>query len=171
MSRWFGFLALAAGGLLAVSAARAQEQPVKYYHIVCVDTGRVLDVTNASAENGAKIIVKDKGKSESQQWQMVKAGDYVKFVNRKSGKVLDVPELSKDEGVDMIQWEDNGGENQQWKLEKAEKANSDKVKCIKSRCSGLVLDVLEASREDGARVVQWGLYGEKNQQWELVEVK
>ena len=57
------------------------------------------------------------------------------------------------------------------RLEKAEKANSDKIKCIKSRCSGLVLDVLEASREDGARVVQWGLYGEKNQQWELVEVK
>ena len=102
---------------------------------------------------------------------MVKAGDYVKFVNRKSGKVLDVPNLSKEEGVDMIQWEDNGGENQQWKLEKAEKADSDKIKCIKSRCSGLVLDIFEASREDGARVIQWGLHGDKNQQWELVEVK
>src|SRR5262245_42109155 len=106
MSRWFGLLALAASVLLAASAAPAQDKQVKYYHIVSVDTGKVIDVTDSSADDGAKIIVNAKGKGESQQWQMVKVGDYVKFVNRKSGKVLDVPNLSKEEGVDIIQWED-----------------------------------------------------------------
>jgi hypothetical protein len=172
MSRWFGLVALVGCGLLAAQAsAQGEKEKAKYYHIVCLDTGKVLDVADGSGDNGAKIVVNKKGDSKSQHWEVVKAGDYVKFVNRKSGKVLDVPELSKEEGVDLIQWEDNGGENQQWKVEKLPKEKGDKGNTIKSRCSGLVLDVAGASKDDGAGVIQWGLHGDKNQQWELVEVK
>ncbi len=170
MSRWWSFVALVVAGLLAVPAM-AQQEKDKFYHIVCLDTGKVLDVAEGSEENGAKIVVNKKGDSHSQQWKMVKSGDHVKFVNRKSGKVLDVPELSKDEGVELIQWEDNGGENQEWQLEKLPKDKGDKGHTIKSRCSGLVLAVAGASRKDGAAVIQWAARGDKNQQWEVVEVK
>jgi dolichyl-phosphate-mannose--protein O-mannosyl transferase len=170
MSRFSGLVLLAAG-MLTAGFTQAQDEKPKYYHIVSLDTGKVVDVVDGSADNGAKIVVNAKGKSESQQWKMVKVGDHVKFVNRKSGRVLDVPELSKDEGVEIIQWDDNGGENQQWTVEKAPKDKADKGNVIKSRCSGLVLDVAGESQEDGASVIQWGLHGKKNQLWELVEVK
>ena len=40
--------------------------------------------------------------------------------------------------------------------------------CIKARESGLVLDVAEASKEDGGAVIQWGFHGKENQQWKLM---
>jgi hypothetical protein len=160
-----------ASALLTVGFTPAQDEKPKYYRIVSLDTGRVLDVADGSVENEAKIVLNNKSDAESQQWKMVKSGDYVKFVNKKSGKLLDVPGLSKEEGVDIIQWEENGGENQDWKVEKPAKEKSDKGVFIKSRCSDLVLDVAEGSQENGARIIQWGYHGEKNQLWELVEVK
>ena len=170
MQRLPFLMALVAGGLLG-GFCQAQDEDAKYYHIVSLDSGKVLEVADSSKDNDAKIVIKTKGDGESQQWKMVKVGDYVKFVNRNSGRVLDVPNLSKEEGLQIIQWDDNGGENQQWKVEKPDKEKSDKGVFIKSRCSDLVLDVAEAAMEDGSRVIQWGYHGGKNQLWELVEVK
>jgi uncharacterized membrane protein len=170
MIRIAGLLALVTA-FLAAGFTAAQDEKPKYYRIVCLDTGKALDVTDASTEDGAKIVVKAKSDAESQQWKMVKTGDFVKFINRKSGKLLDVPNLTKDEGAEIIQWEDNGGENQQWKVDKPAKEKSDKGVFIKSRCSDLVLDVSGASKEDGASVIQWGYHGDNNQLWEIVEVK
>jgi hypothetical protein len=171
MKRFTLVAAVAAIWLLSGVFGQAQNQKAKYYRIVCLLNGKVLDVKDGSKENEAKIVINAKSDSESQQWEMVKVGDYVKFINRKSGKALDVPSFSKDEGADLIQWEDNGGDNQQWKVEKADAEKSDKGTFIKSRHSDLVLDVAESSMEDGARVIQYGYHGEKNQLWELVEVK
>jgi glucosylceramidase len=170
MGRFSALLALVAL-MMAAGFTPAQDETPKYYRIVSLDSGKVLDVTDASAEDGAKIIIKAKSDAESQQWKMVKAGDYVKFINRKSGKALDVPASTKDEGADIIQWDPHDDDNQQWKVDKPAKDKSDKGVFIKSRCSDLVLDVAEASQEDGARVIQWGSHGGKNQLWELVEVK
>jgi hypothetical protein len=170
MARYLSMAAVVLSGIFA-QLTLAQQEKVKYYHIVTLNSDHVLDVKDASLENDAKIIISAKGKSESQQWKMVKVGDFVKFVNRKSGKLLDVPGFSTDEGTDLIQWEDNGGTNQQWTVEAPAKDKSDKGVFIKSRSSGLVVDVAEASREDGARVIQWSYHGEKNQLWELIEVK
>jgi hypothetical protein len=172
MARLASLLALLAVLLLMPGFSQGQDEKAKYYRIVSLDSGKVIDVTDSSTENGAKIVINTKSDdSESQQWKMVKAGDYVKLVNRKSGRVLDVPNLSKEEGIDMIQWDDNGGENQQWTMEKPDKEKSDKGVFIKSRLSELVLDVAEAATADGSRVIQWGYHGGKNQLWEVEEVK
>ena len=170
MTRFAGLLALAAA-LVTARFTPAQDDKPKYYRIVSLDTGKALDVTDGSNEDGAKIVVNAKSDADSQQWKMVKTGDYVKFINKKSGKLLDVPGFTKDEGAEIIQWVDNGGENQQWTVDKPAKDKSDKGVFIKSRSSELVLDVAGESKEDGASVIQWGYHGGKNQLWELVEVK
>jgi hypothetical protein len=171
MARFVGLLALAAMVMLLPGLSQGQDEKQTYYRIVSLDSGKVLDVTDSSTDNGAKIVINATSDSESQQWKKVKVGDYVKLVNRKSGRVLDVPDLSKEEGVDLIQWDDNGGDNQQWTLEKPAKDKSDKGVFIKSRCSDLVLDVAEAAQADGSRVIQWGYHGGKNQLWDLQEIK
>jgi hypothetical protein len=42
---------------------------------------------------------------------------------------------------------------------------------IKSRDSGMFLDVSGESKEEGGAVIQWGFHGNANQLWKLVEVK
>src|SRR2546421_9813849 len=89
--------------IFALSASATGEKYVKLIH---VDTGKVLSIEGNSDDNEAKaVIAKDDG-SKSQQWQLVKDGDYYKIVNRKSGRVLDVNNESTDEGGEIIQWDD-----------------------------------------------------------------
>jgi hypothetical protein len=170
MARYVAVVALAAAWLPAAASTQAQEEQVKCYHIVNINSGKVLDVEDASLLDHAHIVIATKTKSESQQWKMVKVGDHVKFFNRNSGKVLDVPKKSEVAGTEIIQYKSNSGDNQLWTLEEPQDAAKTGI-CIKSVCSGLVLDVADGSTEEEAHVIQGSDYGEKSQRWKLVEVE
>ena len=154
-------VALAVCELLAVPAVAAGAEYVK---LVQADTGKVLAVADNSDEAGAKaVLAKDDG-SKGQQWKLEKDGDYYKVVNRKSGKVLDVEGESTEEGGAIIQWDDKseGNDNQRWSWE-----GKDKDRRLKSKSSGLVLDV-----GDGGAIVQRKADDKaKGQLWRVVEVK
>src|SRR4051812_35214462 len=61
-----------------------------YFQIVNQNSGKCLDVANASAANGANVIQYTCGGGQNQQWQWVATGSYFQVRARHSGKCLDV---------------------------------------------------------------------------------
>jgi Ricin-type beta-trefoil lectin domain-like len=126
--------------------------------------GRVLSVADDSDEAGAQVVAAKDGDSKAQQWQVVKDGESLKLVNRKSGKVLDVFEDSKDDGGKIIVWDEKteDNDNQRWQWDGRGKARR-----LKSKSSGLVLDV----DGQGGVVQKKADAKEKGQLWTVKEVK
>ena len=152
--------------VFALSAPAANEKYVKLVH---VDTGKVLSIEGNSDDNEAKaMIAKDDG-SKSQQWQLVKEGDFYKIVNRQSGPVLDVNNESTEAGGEIIQWDDkaDGNDNQRWSWEGgADKDKKDEPRRLKAKISKLVLDVTG----DDKVVQQKPDEKAKGQLWKVVAV-
>jgi len=81
------------------------------------NSAQVLDVTNVSTADNAKIQTWAYGGGANQQWQPVdEGGGYYHFVNRNSGKCLDVPGASTADGVQLVQYTCNGTGAQSFRL-------------------------------------------------------
>ncbi len=140
---------------------------VECYKVVNENSGKVLDVTDSSMNDGARIIQKSDNGGDSQKWYFADIGSgYKRIINVKSGKTLDVSDESKEDGGAVIQWKNTGGNNQQWSLSD----NGNGYYKIINRNSSKLLDVTKQSVEDGALVQQWADAGGKNQHWKLVPV-
>ncbi|MCA1848256.1 MAG: RICIN domain-containing protein, partial [Actinobacteria bacterium] len=82
-----------------------------------VHSGKVLDVSNGSTENGAPIIQWDwHGGNNQRFWIDDVGGDRFALRSLHSGKVLDVSGWSTDHGAPIIQWDWHGGNNQLWQI-------------------------------------------------------
>ncbi|WP_081883543.1 RICIN domain-containing protein, partial [Glycomyces tenuis] len=138
--------------------------PRATYAIESAHSGRVLDVTDASAANGASIQQWDDFGSANQRWRFVDAGEgYWQIVSVASGKALDVTGASVANGAPVQQWDYVGGANQQWSVTPL----GDGSYSITNRNSGKALDVTGASEANGAPVQQWDHVGGANQRWIL----
>jgi WD40 repeat protein/serine/threonine protein kinase len=139
----------------------------KYVKLVHADTGKVLAVTNNSAQAVAKAILAEDDGSKAQQWKFEKDGAYYKLVNRRSGMVLDVEGETTEEGGAVIVWDEKDErqervDNQRWSWE-----GNDQVGRLKSRLSTLVLNV----GDDGAIVQRKADENAKGQLWRVVAIK
>ena len=153
-------LAVAVCALLGARTS-ADDMIVKIVH---VETGKVLAVADNSEEAGARTLLAKDGDGEALQWKLVKDGNFLKIVNRKSGKVLDVFGDEKDEGTQIIIWDekDEGTDNQRWSW-----VGDGKERQIKSKSSELVLDV----DSEGRLVQKKADEKSKKQLWRIEEVK
>jgi hypothetical protein len=136
-----------------------------YYKIVNQNSGKVLDVTSGSMDNGAKIIQYTDHGGTNQHWRIVDVGSYKKLINRNSGKVLEVCQASTDNAAVIAQYTDNGGANQQWLFTNM----GNNLYKITNRNSGKVLEIYQASTADKAQAVQYTDNGGANQRWQLVQ--
>lgn len=85
--------------------------------IVNRNSGRCVDVVNASTVNGAEIIQYDCHSNANQQWQLQPVGGgYHQIIAQHSGRCLDVASASTANGARIQQYDCNGGTNQQWSL-------------------------------------------------------
>ena len=138
-----------------------------HYKLVNLNSGKDLDVNQASTADGGAVVQWTDNGGNNQKWNLVPAtGGYYKLVNVNSGKDLDVNQASTADGGAVVQWTDNGGANQRWMIValsggyyKLVNTNSDKN-----------LDVYNNSTADGGAVVQWTDDGGNNQQWGIVQV-
>lgn len=136
------------------------------YTIKSVNSGKALDVSGRSMNNGGNVIQYSYGGGNNQKWYLEKQsnGYYViKSVN--SNKVLDVAWGSKDNGANVQQCDYYGNACQQWELRKVGNSYA-----IISRNSGKALDVSGRSKADGANVLQWDYSGAANQLWTIEAV-
>jgi hypothetical protein len=162
--------ALMAGLLVVIGAPAAQAATVDtnaWYVMVNRNSGKALDVADASSADGAAITQWARHDGTNQQFQFVDSGGgYYRLKARHSGKVIDVSSWSTADGAAIHQWTDHGGANQQFRL-----ADSDSgyVRLI-NRNSNKAVEVQNAATNDGANVVQYSDWGGTNQQWQLVRV-
>ena len=136
------------------------------YIIKSVNSGKVLDVSGRSMDNGGNVIQYAYGGGNNQKWYIERQsnGYYViKCVN--SGKVLDVAWGSSDNGANVQQCQYYGNACQQWELRKVGSSYA-----IISRNSGKALDVSGRSTANGANVLQWSYSGASNQLWTIEAV-
>ena len=136
----------------------------KLCKIISIHSGKALDISGGSTQDGAKLLQWQYTGAENQQWRLVPVSpDSYIIVSAKSSKALDVPGHSTSNGTQIEQWTYNGGANQHWRL--IELGNNDyKIESVES---GKVLDVLNASTSDGAPVQQYGYGQAMNQRWRI----
>jgi len=135
-----------------------------YYKLIAKHSGKCLDVSGISKDNGAAIIQWDWWGGDNQQWFIQKLDNgYYKLIAKHSGKCLDVSGISKDNGAAIIQWDWWGGDNQQWFIQKLDNGYYKLV----AKHSGKCLDVSGISKDNGAVVQQYTWNGGDNQQWSI----
>ena len=94
-----------------------------YFNISGVQSGKHLDISNASLDNGGILIMWEKGtwwdgrQSPNQVWYLEYAGDGWFYIrNQYSSFCLEVASNSTANAANIQQWEKDGGTNQQWRL-------------------------------------------------------
>ncbi|UJF31472.1 RICIN domain-containing protein [Paenibacillus hexagrammi] len=140
----------------------SQFDPNANYKLINKNSGKLLDVYQASGADGANVIQSTDNGGLNQKWGLVTTSDgSYKFVNRNSSKLLDVYGLSTADGGNADQWADNGGANQHWQIVDI---GGGYYKLINVN-SVKLLDVYGASTADGANVNQWADNDGANQAW------
>lgn len=136
------------------------------YVIRSKNSGKALDVSWGSKDNGANVLQYTYYGYTNQMWYIEKQPNgYYTIKCLASGKVLDVEARSAANGGNVIQWNYTGGDNQEWIIE-----NVNGYYKIINRRSGKALDVSGKSTADNANVLQWDYNGQNNQLWSISAV-
>ncbi|MFE9452425.1 alpha-L-fucosidase [Streptomyces sp. NPDC006739] len=134
------------------------------YKVINRNSGKALDVADASTADGATLIQWPYGGGTNQQWTLLPNTDgSFRLRNIKSGKVLQSADSTQ--GSSLVQQQDNGGDDQCWKL--VPSAESGFYRLVNVR-TGWCADVAGGSTDDRAAVIQWPVAGGANQDWQLV---
>ncbi|PJJ09120.1 putative secreted protein (Por secretion system target) [Flavobacterium sp. 1] len=130
------------------------------YKIIGKQSGKSVDVTDVSKNNGANVQQWSYGGGENQKWKAESIGDgYWKLINNNSGKCLEVSAYSNADGGNIQQWDYTNHAYQQWKIE----ATGDGSYKLINRGSGKSMDA--AGSNDGSNIQQWSYGGGDNQKW------
>jgi len=135
--------------------------PVKdaYYRIKNVNSHLALSLAMGGAKTEeAPIIQRQPGIDTRQQWAFDPVEGGYRIVNRRSLQVLNLHSLEAGSPV----MASDGGEHTSWSLE-----FKGAVFQIRSRSSGLVIDVADESTTRKASIVQYPSHGGLNQMFEL----
>jgi len=134
-------------------------------------SGKVLDVTAVSRQDGALIQQWDSLAGANQQWQFVPLGNgYYQILNSNSGKALDAvdpSDIAAISGTLVQQFSYLARDNQQWKLI----PTGNGYIAIANKTSGNVLDVTAFSLSNAAAIQLWTYLGGDNQQWRIDPVQ
>ena len=133
--------------------------------VVARHSGKVMDVSGASTNNGANIWQYSYNGGNQQKWDIATVGDgYYTMKAAHSGRLAEVAGGAIVASGNVQQWDNTGGANQQWFFEYLGNGYFN----IRNRFSGLYLDVAGVSTNDTANIWQWDGTGGANQQWRLV---
>nr|BFE59731.1 non-reducing end alpha-L-arabinofuranosidase family hydrolase [Dactylosporangium thailandense] len=124
--------------------------------IVGSQSGRCIDVPNATQSNGTRVQLYDCHGQSNQQWTYTSS----KQLQVYGGKCLDANGAATANGTAIIIWDCNGGANQQWNVN----ANG----TITGVQSGRCLDVWGTG--NGQQVQLYDCNGQANQQFKLVSL-
>ncbi|TDV56462.1 RICIN domain-containing protein [Actinophytocola oryzae] len=159
----FCALALAAAAaVVAVPTASAAVPSVgATYQISVTNSGKCLDVTAGSADNGGLVQQWSCSGDAWQRFTLGAAGSYHTLTNVNSGKCLDIPYGTTESGVQLQQWTCSGSTYQQWRLV----ASGAGTYQLVNVASGLCLANQNASSGSGVPIVQEACTANTNKQW------
>ena len=146
----------------------AQIDTDKYYYLQARHSGKYVQLSKKSKENGVVFNQWDKTGESTQQFRFQHLGEgYYKITSRYSGKALDVSQVSKWDGAKFHQWDYQGTDNQKFK---AKFTTVRGAYYFVAKHSGKNMDVSEVSQQNGAVMHQWRHTGAANQQFKLIPV-
>jgi hypothetical protein len=135
--------------------------------IIANHSGKCLEVSNASLDDGANVQQANCSTCSNQFWELESVGNgYYKLIANHSGKCLTVANASLDDGANVQQATCSDSENQLWKLETVGNGTYK----LTARHSGKCLEVVDNSTADGANVQQNEYWERDNQLWKLEPV-
>jgi hypothetical protein len=123
--------------------------------VVGAQSGRCMDVPNASTTNGTQVQLYDCSGNTQQRWTNTSTKQLQVYGN----KCLDANGQGTTNGTTAIIWDCNGQTNQQWNI------NSNGT--ITGAQSGLCLDANAKATANGTKLILWACNGGTNQQWSL----
>jgi poly(3-hydroxybutyrate) depolymerase len=123
--------------------------------IVGTQSGRCVDVPNASTANGARTQLWDCHNGTNQRWTHTSGRQLMVYGN----KCLDASGQGTGNGTAVVIWDCHGQANQQWNVN----ANG----TITGVQSGLCLDAVGSGTANGTQLHLWACHGGANQQWSL----
>ncbi|MFI5895033.1 arabinofuranosidase catalytic domain-containing protein [Actinoplanes sp. NPDC051513] len=123
--------------------------------IVGGQSGRCVDVPNASTTNGTQAQLYDCWGGSNQLWTSTSSKQLTVYGN----KCLDANGKGTSNGTAVIIWDCNGQTNQQWNV------NSNGTITVVQ--SGLCLDANGAGTANGTQLILWSCNGQSNQRWSL----
>ncbi len=148
------------------------------YAIMNINSSMCLGYYNGAAGQGLNITqmpYSSTTAAKHQQWTVEPVSDrvggdfsyfYLRSV-RDASQLMDIKDWSTSAGGTIIGWPGGKGNNEQWFVEYAGKGNW----YIRSRHSGLYLEIKNASTSKNAQLVQGTYTGAANQQWRFIPVK
>ncbi|MCR5889329.1 RICIN domain-containing protein [Hymenobacter sp. J193] len=161
-------------GLVSIASAWAQTAgpaPASnvWYGVVSRSSGRALDVSNASPENGARAVQWEFTQAQSQQWRFTPVtpnSTYYRIEVRHSGKALTLDGPADNAAVTQQAW--SGSFYQQWRIVPAGPAGSFQ---LASRGNDFSLALASADKANATPVVGQRALGRASQQWWLFPLK
>jgi Ricin-type beta-trefoil lectin domain len=144
-----------AQSVMASAGVRSSSPPSGGRQIVGGQSGRCLDVPNATTTNGTQVQLWDCSGQANQSWTYTSS----KQLQVYGSKCLDASGRGTTNGTQVIIWDCNGQTNQQWNLN----ANG----TITGVQSGLCVDANGAGTANGTKIILWSCNGQTNQQWTL----
>lgn len=137
------------------------------YEIVHMASGRLLDITDESCNNGAEVQIWDKFENHSNQKFMFEKDDLGwKIISLHSGKVIEVRNHSKEDGASVAQWDDARAASQRWKI----KDNGDGTVTFINAYSDKALDIMYGGTGNGTKAWQYTYNDTEAQKFCLKEV-
>ena len=145
---------------MSYAASEAEPAPVS---IAAYHAGRCLDIESASLDNGAQALQRRCDTAASQLWQVL-AGleQFGKIINTNSGKCLAISSARSSFGSIVQQTCENSNDYQDWRPTRIGNTFH-----LKAKTTAECLEVMNQSREDGARVQLAGCTGASNQLWSI----
>jgi len=135
---------------------------VEDFYLVNVKSGFYLGVEGDSLEDGADVVQRAAGPSDSMVWAFDYTGSGAfRITNKNSGKVLDVPDESTEDGILLGQWEGNGGDHQAFIVVDIGQGRY----LVRNQNSGKYVGVVGGSTTDGADIEQRSATGGDEQIW------
>jgi hypothetical protein len=138
------------------------------YKVINIISGKALDVTESSTENGTNVQIYCDNASAAQKWIVEETGNGLyKLINVIGRKVLDVKQSGTSDGTNVQIWEDNGSDAQRWRLQAIDNGHVYKIVNIPSNKA---LDVNHSGAADGTNVQIWSDNGTSAQKWQLIRL-
>jgi type 1 glutamine amidotransferase len=157
------FLHLLLGGIQTAAGAVAADcsvttpPPPTGKQLVGAQSGRCVEVPNASTANGTQVQLRDcvAAGQANQAWTYTAGKQLMVYGN----KCLDASGRGTSNGTAVIIWDCNGQPNQQW--------NVNANKSITGVQSNLCVDASGQGTANGTKIILWSCGGQVNQQWSL----
>ncbi|HSV65300.1 MAG TPA: RICIN domain-containing protein [Mycobacteriales bacterium] len=133
-------------------------------HIVAGHVEKVLNVSGAAYEDGARADLWDWANVDQQKFTLTPVGDgYYKILAKHSGKALGIADAGQDNGHPVEQWYWLDYDNQKFRLEPV---GGDYYKII-AKHSGKALTVGNAKTDNGTEIQQWDYEDQSHQKWQI----